>query len=476
MKHPSGAWPNQLNPGQLSRRAFLQLAANLAGVAAIAACAPVSVPADTDRASPTQVTLSFWTPGGSALFCPPMWETLMAAYKQTNAQVDFEQLLCGTGEQNFQEVLLARIAAGNPPDATIIWHSSPVPLGVRGSLEPLDDLMQVSQNAQEENWPEGVLASCQFKGVTYGLPIVAGSYAIWYNQSWFEEKSIPAGREEFPKTWDELRAISAQFTQWTGDRLETAGLIPAELDAVEINIWSALNSSQIFDADNAQYTIDSEPNVAMMTYFVNWLKEEYRGDVSTISESANWGPYPNQGRPPAFQEGKLAMLVDGSWLMGDLYAAVEPQFEQWNVAAFPVGPSGTTPTSGYWPSWVVIPKGSQHKEAAFEWLDYIAVEGALAWFNTIGDLPVNKKIPHDLVHQGLVERRGPEVAQDVTNFFIHQLEIATPMWNSPVYDFAADQISRAIERIVNQVAEPAVAFAEAQNACQNELEGVMGSA
>ena len=78
--------------------------------------------------------------------------------------------------------------------------------------------------------------------------------------------------------------------------------------------------------------------------------------------------------------------------MGDLYADVEPQFEKWNVAPFPVGPTGTATTSGYWPSWVVIPKGSHHKEEAFQWLDYIAVDGARVWFNTIGDLPVNKKI------------------------------------------------------------------------------------
>jgi ABC-type glycerol-3-phosphate transport system substrate-binding protein len=405
-----------------------------------------------------------------------MWETLMDAYKEANSGVDFEEILCGTGDQSFQEVLLARIAAGNPPDATIIWHTSPVPLGVRGSLEPLDDLMQASQNAQVENWPQGVLASCQFKGVTYGLPIVAGSYAIWYNESWFEEKGIPAGREEFPKTWDELRAVSAQFTQWNGDQLDTAGYIPSELDAVEINIWSALNGSQIFDGGNVQYTIDSEQNIAMMAYFVNWLEEDFKGDVTAIASSGNWGAYPSEGRPSAFHEGRLAMLVDGSWLMGDLYAEAEPQFEKWNVAPFPVGATGATPTAGYWPSWVVIPQGAQNGEEAFQWLDYIAVEGARAWFNTIGDLPVNMKIPRDLVHQGLAERLGPEIAQDVTNFFIHQLEIATPMWDSPVYDFASDQITRAIERIVNKVDEPATALAEAQNACQNELANVIGSA
>jgi multiple sugar transport system substrate-binding protein len=464
---------------RLSRRAFLRLAAWTAGATTLAACvaAPAAAPTAGGEASTAAVTLTFWTPGGSSLFCPPMWESVMEAYKQTKPGVDFDEILCGSGEQNFHEVLLARIAAGNPPDSTIIWDSSPVPLGVRGSLEPLDDFMQTSQNSQEENWPEGVLASCQFGGDTFGLPMVAGSYGIWYNQSWFEEKGIPAERDDFPKTWDDLAALSAQFTQWNGDQLEKAGIIPAppDLDSVEIHIWSALNGGQLFDAANRQYTIDSESNIAMMTYFLQWLDNEYHGDAAAVVNSANWNTFVSQGRPPAFQEGNLAMTVVGSWLMGDMYADVEPTFEKWNVASFPVGPGGDATTSGYWPSWAVIPKGSPHREAAFDWLDFVAIDGARTWFNTIGDLPVNKKAATDLVHQGLVERRGQEIAQDVTNFFIHELEIATPMWDSPVYDFAADQISRAIERIMNKVAAPAEALAEAQTASQNELDKLLSS-
>ncbi len=87
--------------------------------------------------------------------------------------------------------MLARIAAGIPPDATLLW-TSPAALAARGSLLPLDALMQQARYAPAENWPPAVLASCQFAGKTYGLPVTAGSCGLWYNRDMFERKGIPA--------------------------------------------------------------------------------------------------------------------------------------------------------------------------------------------------------------------------------------------------------------------------------------------
>ncbi len=376
-------------------------------------------------------------------------------------------------------MLLARIAAGNPPDVTIYWDSSPIPLGARGSLEPLDELMPASQHSQVENWPEGVLASCRFDGKTYGLPAVAASFAIYYNQEMFEEHGIPSDRASFPKTWDELRALSKQFTQWEGDQLEIAGFIPGLLRPWEVEmfpVWAALNGSQAFDAEQQRYTIDAEPNIAMMAYWLDWLDDEYKGDVQKVLDSRHWDAYPGeQARPPAFQEGLLAMLPQGSNVMGDFYQ-VEPKLEKWDVADFPVGPNGKETNSGVWPSWVVIPKGSKHKEEAFKWLDYVVYEGAQVWFTTIGDLPVNKKIPRDkLVNKTLAERRGEEVAKDMSRFMFRQLDISTSMWTDPVHDVFSDQLSRAQDRIMRKLAKPEEALAEAQKACQDELEKFLGS-
>ena len=121
----------------------------------------------------------------------------------------------------------------------------------------------------------------------------------------------------------------------------------------------------------------------------------------------------------------------------------------------------------------MIPKGSKQTAEAFKWLDYVSVDGAKTWFATIPDLPTNKKIPRDIAAAVVVGKRGAAFAAELTQFFEKQLDIATPMWDSPVQNFATDQIKRALDLIINKKAKPKDALAEAQKASQSELEKVL---
>lgn len=477
------------HPGNLlDRRSFLKLAGVGGGAVFLAACAPGGTPAATTLAGTAVplatgaagITLSYWTPGGSAVWCS-CFDTIAQNYHQIEPDVSISAAQCYSGDQSFNEILLANIAAGTPPDATIIW-SSPVAFAVRGALEPLDALMASSRYSQLENWPTGVLASCQFRGETYGLPVTAGAYGIFYNQELFESKGIPSGRADFPTTWDGLRQLSKEFTHWNGDTLEMAGFFPWSNPAdpgsaaVELAIWSAVNGSQLFDSANLKYTLNSQQNIEMMQYALDWLDEEYKGDLVKITTSGNWSGNPDaQGRSPAFQDGRLAMLTNGNWFAGDMYGSALA-FERWDAGSFPVGPSGANTASGYWPNWLVIPKGSAHVQEAFNYMDYIAGEGILVWFANVPDLPANKTVPSDLVPAKVVEERGEAFAEDIQAFFRGQLDVATAMWTSPVQDYGNDQIGRAIQQILGKQATPEEALTEAQELCQAELDTALASA
>jgi multiple sugar transport system substrate-binding protein len=477
--------PTQKTPQHVTftRRSFLRYAGAGGGLLLLTACA---APAGTSNSGASgaaagsgasaagtggeAVTMSFWTPGGSEPFCQG-FNTMAADFMKSNPGITIEEAQCYAGQDSYNEVLLSAIAGGTPPDATVLW-TSPAAFAVRNVLEPLDDFMATSQAAKVSDWGPGVLASCQVGGKTYGLPVTASTYGIYYNPNMLDAKGISSKPEDFPKTWDELRRLSAEFVVWNGDTLEQVGFLPWT-DAVQTTIWSAANGTQIYDAANQKYTMDSEQNAEMFQFLVDWLDEQYRGDWVAVQSAANWGgAVDGQGRPPMFPGGKTLGMMDGFWYAGDFYTN-DAAFDNWLVTGVPVGPSGSKEVSGYWPNWLVIPKGTDHAADMFKYFDYIAGQGVLTWYAVTPDLPASAAVPSIPAPASLVERRGQEFADATTAFFRKQLDIAAPMWNSPIQDFANDQLTRAAERILSKEAPVADVLAEANAACQAELDKVL---
>jgi ABC-type glycerol-3-phosphate transport system substrate-binding protein len=419
------------------------------------------------------VPVTFWATGGSQPYCSAL-EVLARDFARLRPDIDV-QTECVLNAVDVQTALLTRIAAGNPPDAFNDFDT-PTPLAVRGALEPIDDLMTQARYARKDNWPAAALASCQYNGQTWGLPVRVGPLGIFYNVDWLAQKGIPTARDAFPKTWDELRKLSKEFTHWQGDALQAAGYIPMLDDNWRASyfVWSALNGGTLYDAAHRRYTIDAEPNVEMMEYMLAWLKEEYRGDMGAVVRSGGWGGYADaRGRPPDFQTGRLATYVSGSYFLGEMYlGGATPRYQRFNVASFPVGPGGARTVSGFFEGWLVIPNGAHHKREAFAFFDYLSVPGQRILFDSTPMIPANAAAPRNMLPAVIVQHQGAAFAQDVMNFFYHQLDVSIPMWNSPVQTFAGIQLNKAIMRIMYGVAKPRDALGEAQRACQSQLASV----
>jgi multiple sugar transport system substrate-binding protein len=417
------------------------------------------------------VPLTFWVPGGSDVVCR-LQNDLAAdfAAMQTAAVVD--TVSCIGNVEDFIQSFLAAIAAGNPPSASIVWET-PVALGARGALLPIDGYLASSERAGLADWPEGLLASCRWNGQTFGVPVVAGSYGVFYNQEMFEAAGLPSDRASFPKTWDEMRRLSKEFTRWDGDYLERAGFLPT-LNWATVPIWAALNGAQIYDAENNRVALNDERIVEMLAFGLDWINEEYKGDLNAIDRSGSFRePYPSgAGLPPAFPEGRQAGIESGSWLMGDLNNAGNLTVERWNVAPYAVGPSGSASVSGTWPNWLVIPKGSNDPDAAWSYIEFLSTDGVRKWFANVPETPGNINAQVDLP-TAVVESRGAEFAADVLEFFRGQSAVATPMWNVPIQGFLNDQIDLVLTRVYAKEATPQAALAEAQANCEAELSRVM---
>jgi multiple sugar transport system substrate-binding protein len=465
---------------KISRRDFLRLA-SLAGSATIlAACVPQqAAPAPTpdsqesaeqvqEPAEPEQeaVTISWWnqfsTPTTQEVF-PMVVGEFEALYPWVTIEFEISGGPPGGGE--YIEVLLARIAAGNPPDTITLW-TPPSQFGARGSLLEIDDRMVGAKWATPDAFFEGPLKSCQWQGKTYGLPASAGAGCIFINVPKFEEMGVSTNREDFPKTWDELKALSEQFVIWEGDELKQAGFVPWT-DGWLKPVWSELNGGKLYDVDANRYVLDSEQNIEWLSEWVKWLDDQYGGDIETLNLYGNWSDvYPDS----AFQLEQSAMATSGSWACTD----AEIPFE-WEVVKLPVGPSGSTSKTGFWPNWWAIPKGVPHPDEGFLFSEYLCTQGWVTWYKAVMDTPAWKDFPADVLTQKLVDDMGQEKAEEIHNFFAEYLEDAAGMWNSPVEDFASDTLDAAIDEVLHKTKPPAEALAEAQALIQANLEETLSS-
>jgi multiple sugar transport system substrate-binding protein len=453
----------QAQSGQLSRRRFLQLSAFVSGSLALAACAaPGGTPAtEGGEAAAEGLTISWWN-GFSTESVKQVVPDIIAGFEAQNPGLKVEYELSGgpPGGGQLMEVLLSRIAAGNPPDSVTIW-TAPSEFGAQGALLELDDFMASASTATADAFYTGPLNSCRWDGKIFGLPASAGAGCIFINADKFAEKGISTARGDFPGTWDEFKSLSGEFLVGEGDQIQEVGMVPWA-DSWLKPVWSGLNGGKLYDAGSNSYAIDSAENIEWMEYMVGWLDEQYGGNVEALNVAGNWGDvYPDT----AFYMGQAAMSAAGSWACTD----VEFPFA-WEVVPFPVGPSGGQSVTGFWPNWWALPKGSGHPSEAFKFSEYFCTEGWVTWYKVIFDTPAWTEFPEGVVTQKLIDTQGQERAQEIHNWFAEYLNSTVDMWNSPVEAFASDTLNATISEILFKAKTPSEGLAEAQQRIQSELE------
>jgi multiple sugar transport system substrate-binding protein len=460
-------------PYHLGRRRFLQLAGLTGGAAVLAACGPAgatatAVPTEGGGVQPTAaanpVTISWWNQYYTDIVKATVPEVIAGFNAEyPHITVDYELSGGPPGGGDFIEVLLARIAANNAPDAITLFNA-PVEFAQRGALLALDDMLVNARWAKPGAFYDNVLKSTQWQGKTYGLPASAGAATIVINTQKFEEKGISTNREDFPKTWDELKRLSAEFVEFDGDTLMQAGIVPWGYGGFTLPAWAECNGGKFFDAENAKYVLDSENNIEWWSTWVEWLDEQYGGDIERLNQ---FGNFAEVGAGTAFQLGLISMGQTGSW------GTTNADAPTWEVVKYPVGPSGTTSRTTFWPNWFSIPAGSPNPDAAFQFIEYFSTEGWEIWYRKILDTPSWREFDTSINNETLEAKLGAEKAKDVNQYFAEYLEDAAEIWTSPIEGFASDTVAAALDEVMHKNKTPAEALAEAQQLCQTRLDDVL---
>jgi multiple sugar transport system substrate-binding protein len=478
-----------MKENKLSRRDFLRLISMaISGGVILAACAPqvsqtdqVEKPAEatepdkseTQAEAPAKetVTIEYWTPWGTSNEAEI--QAMAAVFEEHHPEIKSNLVIGGPGGGDFNELLLARIAAGNPPDMTTIW-TSPPSFGVRGALLALDEEMATAEYATHDAFFTGSLQTCQFKNKTYALPHSSQAAAVVYDKTWLEEKGLLSDPEKFPKTWDEIRALSGELVEWDGDTLKVGGFIPFVPSESTVawlyDVWSGLNGGQLYDFDNVAYTIDHESNIELLEYWLSWLDEQYKGDIDLVAKQNEWS---SAGAESAFALKQTPLTVAGQWdLSYEQFRDIDWELE---VARLPVGPHGTKSITGSWPNWMCVPTNAKYPKEGFLMAEAFSTYAVSKWYERVFDLPSWKDFPFDVLSRDLVANFGEEKARKLNEFWFGYREDAIVQWASPIFDFASDHINRVFDEVMHKVKSPAEGLAEAQQIVQPKLEETLAS-
>jgi multiple sugar transport system substrate-binding protein len=478
--------PNNKIIQSVSRRSFLQLAGLTGGAALLAACGakPTAAVVPTKAAEepveepvveePTEkpveqpaaeepVHISWWNQFSTPM-CMDLFPKIIADFEAKNPliKVDYEITGGPPGGGDYIEILLARIAAGNPPDTATLW-TPPSEFGARGALMEIDDLMASASLASTGSFYEAPIKSCQWKGKTYGLPASAGAGCMFINKRLFEEAGLSSKREDFPTTWDGLFDVSQKLTKIENGLVTQTGFIPWTGNWLRA-VFAQNNGGQIFDSTELVYKLNSENNVEMLTHWLKYLDDLYGGDVEKFNLESNW--YGDVYPEGSFQLEKSAIDTSGSW--GATDGAIPFDFE---ITKFVVGPKGSKSMTGFWPNWWAMPKGVVNVPQAWLVTEYFCTEGWVRWYEEgTMDTPAWKGAPADIYCKNVETTFGKERAIDFHKFFTNYLPDAAEMWTSPIESFASDTLTQAIDEVINKVTSPADALAKAQELCQTKLE------
>ena len=247
-----------------------------------------------------------------------------------------------------------------------------------------DVLLDLTPYIQAENYPLSSLADLAVKDFTspdgkqFGLPRDQNVIALFYNKKMFDAAKLPYPDDTWD--WAKLVEVGKKLTIDTNSdgKPDQWGLYTETTDME--NYWSSLvwqNGGDILAPDGKSTTLDTPAASGGLQFLQDLIwKEKITPDPALFAATGD-----------AFEQGKAAMEVNGSWLVAtDLAADLS-----FGIAPLPKGPAGRATSIN--PTGAVIYKNSKSPDAAWAFVKYLASPAAQEMIMALkASLPANKEV------------------------------------------------------------------------------------
>ncbi|MFG1806448.1 extracellular solute-binding protein [Streptomyces sp. NPDC049040] len=289
-------------------------------------------------------TITYWDTS-DAKNEAPTYQALIKDFeaKYPNIKVDYQNVDFTTVEQKF------KAAAQSGKGAPDVVRTDVGLIPEYASLHYIAPLDGTAALTDTQDFVAGPMNTTKYEGKTYGVPSVTDTLGLLYNKDIFAKAGITTP----PATWDELIADSATI------KAKVPGVAGTYVNPDSYFLFPMLfgEGADLADPAGKKVTINSPEAVKAVTeakkvYDTSSLKVDFASAYDNMQTS--------------FKTGKVAMLIQGPWSVGDDLTGSAFQGKEANLGYAPV-PAGTTgkalaPTGGH---DLAVYQGSKNIDAAY---------------------------------------------------------------------------------------------------------------
>ena len=323
------------------RKGPLRAAIAMVFAASLGAAAPVFAEDITLRMP------SWWfgEPGNKAWL-----DKAISDFESENAGIKVDGYNLGYG--GYADQMLIEMSSGTAPDVIHLLNMNMGDFLRNDLLAPLDDYMAGSE-ISPETYPAAQFSSPVISdGSTYGVIHMVANYLPFYNTKLLAE----AGYDEFPDNPDDFLEMVKKLTNAPEQFGYAAMVKPGSYvqTYMDVTQWVMANGGNW--AVGGRPTVDAPANIEALEQF----KAVF--DAGVMPRDIDKSTYRQM-----WWEGKVAVLFDGSWMMG--FAREK------NPEIVPILKAAQMPWPGHrtaaaYQIWSV-PAGSKHPEEAFKLIQHL---------------------------------------------------------------------------------------------------------
>ena len=239
------------------------------------------------------VKLDFWNglTGGDG----PYMVKLIERFNSQNENIKVE--MSAIEWDVFYQKLPSAISVGRGPQVALMQSFYVPTFAARNIIMPLDDVAQ-SLGLKASDFTPAVWEAGAYEGQRYGIPLDVWPYALYYNKTVMEKGGLDPDKP--PQTGDEF--ISA-LEQLKAEGIEGWWIEPT-WPTVSWLFQSLIPQfgGSLFNEDLTEATINSEPNLEVLTWLTDIVEEGYSPkNVGTDTDDV------------AFHNDKSAFMWIGPW-------------------------------------------------------------------------------------------------------------------------------------------------------------------